>query len=159
MVSEHPALSLARTAHLAAEELQSYVRPGEDFPWKLTPDDHIEVLERIRDTLSVLGRCVGSIAMAQESGQGTRIPLVKAASSIGKARDLVAQGAIAVAGSDPGGGAPAVLNQAAKLAGTSFPKPVSGEATQAADPNLGSPAAPARPHRPGPPPGIPRLTR
>jgi hypothetical protein len=157
VVSEHPALSLARTAHLAADELQTYVRPGEDFPRRLTPDEHIAVLEQIRDTLSLLGRCVGSIAMAQESGRGTRIPLVKAASGLGKARDLVAQGAIAVAGS--GGGAPAVLNQAAKLAGTSFPKPVSGDAAQAAHPSLGGfPAVQATPHRAGPPSGTPRLT-
>ena len=159
MVSEHPALSLARTAHLAAEELQSYVRPGEDVPPNLTPDDQIEVLRQIRDTLSMLGRSVGSIAMAQESGRGTRIPLARAASGIGKARDLVAQGAIALAGSGSGRGVPAVPNEAAKLAGTGFPKPPSGEATHSLDPSRGSAVTPARPHRPGLPPGTPRLTR
>lgn len=157
MVSEHPALSLARTVQLAAEELHHEVRPGGDFPGKLTPDEHIEVLERVRNTLSMLGRCVGSIAMAQESGRGTRIPLAKAASGIGKAGDLVTQSTIAISGS--GSGASAALNQAAKLAGTSFPKPVRSEAARVADPAPGSPATPPRPRRLGPLPGTPRLTR
>ena len=161
MVSEHPALRLARTAHLAAEELQGRLRPEEGVPPKLTPDDHVELLEQIRDTLNMLGKSVGHIAMAQESGRGTRIPLVKAAGAIWNARDGVSHGATAVSGSGPEGVAPAARNHAARLAGTGFPQSVSSQAAHAPDADLRRPATPARlrPRRTALPSGVPRLHR
>ena len=157
MTTEHPALRLARTARLAAEELQDSLRPAAGVPPKLPQGDHVELLEQIRDTLNMLGKTVGIVAMSQESGRGTRIPLVKAAVAIRAARDRLSQGAAAVSGSDPAGVAPAAGNHAAKLAGTGFPQSVKNQAAAGADHSR--PAASARPHRPVPLPGTPRLNR
>ena len=157
MVSEHPALRLARTAHLAAEELQGCLRPEDGVPLTLTPDDHAELLGQIRDTLNMLGKSVGNIAMSQESGRGTRIPLVKAAGAIWNARDRVNQGAAAVSGSEPESVAPTARNHAARLAGTGFPQLVRTQAAQTADAGLSRPAT--RPRRPVLLPGTPRLNR
>ncbi len=159
MVSEYPALRLARTAHLAAEELQGCLRPEEGVPPALTPGDYVELLGQIRDTLNMLGKSVGNIAMSQESGRGTRIPLVKAAGAIWAARDRVSQGSAALSGSEPGGVAPTARNHAARLAGTGFPQAVSSQAAHAADADLSRPATPARPRRPVLLPGAPRPHR
>jgi Mrp family chromosome partitioning ATPase len=158
VVSEHPALRLARTAHLAAEELQGCLRPEDGVPAKLTPGDHVELLEQIRDTLNMLGKSVGNIAMSQESGRGTRIPLVKAAGALWVARDRVSQGAAAVSGSEPEGVAPTARNHAARLARTDFPHPVSSRAATA-DADVTRAATPARPRRPVLLPGTSRLNR
>jgi len=159
VVSEHPALRLARTAHLAAEELQGCLRPEEGVPPKLTPDDHVELLAQIRDTLNMLGKSVGNIAMSQESGRGTRIPLVKAAGAIWAARDRVSQGAAAVSGSEPEAVMPTARNHAVRLAGTGFPRPVGSQAVHAADADATRLAATARPRRPVLLPGTSRLHR
>ena len=153
MVGEHPALSLARTSNLTALELQTYVRPEDPFPWALTSDDRVEILEQVDGALKMLGKCVDYIARTAEGDAQLR--LREAVSLAWQACDEIADARGVIERGDPASAAGAV-NQPAQLADSNFPDPMTGAVIEAAQVNPISPAASARTRPPAAAPG--RLT-
>ena len=60
----HPAHRIAETAMDAAEELRGYLNPNDRFPRKLTEDDHLALLPRLRKAIWDIAECIEGIARA-----------------------------------------------------------------------------------------------
>jgi hypothetical protein len=150
VVGQHPALSLARTACLTAQELRTYVKPEDPRPWALTSGDHVEILTQIDGALAMLSKCVSSIATTAEGNARRR--LAEAASLVWQACGEIADARTAI---ESGSSEPAhdAVNQPAQVAAGNFPAPISGDVIQAAGAHPGSPATPGRTRPAAPTPG------
>jgi hypothetical protein len=141
VAGEHPALSLARNSYLVAQELQTYVRPEDPFPWALTSDDRVEILAQVDGALKMLGKCVDYIARTAKGD--AQLCLGEAASLAWQACNEIANARDFIEGGDPDH-APGAVNQPVQSAASNFPVPMTGAVPEAAEPNPVPPAASAR---------------
>lgn len=147
-MNRHPAHRMAVTVMDAAEELHGYMDPDDPFPWELTEDDHRDLLPCLERAIIALGDAIRGIAQvtgdeyAQQRLTDSYHRLVQAKASVGLAMSVLV---------DEPGEDPETAAEAAGLAASSFPQPMTASMLQKAATAPIPPGTPATAPRPGKP--------